>query len=77
MSKTRWEFAVLTVLLLATRVWDAAATYAVARPCYYVVLAGIAFAFCVLFVRREYAMYGAGSPTWRPSGPVQTRSNRR
>ncbi len=29
MSKTRWEFAVLTVLLIATRVWDAAATYAV------------------------------------------------
>ncbi len=29
MSKTRWEFAVLTVLLLATRVWDAGATYAV------------------------------------------------
>jgi len=51
--------------------------YAVARPCYYVVLAGIAVAFCVLFFRREYAMYRAGSPTWKPSGPVQERSNRR
>ncbi|MCK4408528.1 MAG: hypothetical protein KAW67_00490 [Candidatus Eisenbacteria sp.] len=37
--------------------------YAVARPYYYGILAGVAIAFCVLFFRREYAMYGAGSPT--------------